>query len=68
MTTGRGGITPQKGTKMNYEDFMSCTKEQLFGILDGVHLEPQEWEAFYKACEDRGIPYIWDEYWKSYGV
>ncbi len=51
-----------------YVDFMNCTKLQLFGILDGVHLEPEEREGFYKACKDRGISDIWDEYWKHNGV
>ena len=46
-----------------YDDFMNCTKEQLFGILDGVYLEPEEWRVFYKACQDRGISNLWDEYY-----
>ena len=51
-----------------YEDFMECTQDQLLGILDGVHLEPEEREAFYKACHDRWISDIWELYYQSYGV
>ncbi len=52
-----------------YDDFMNCSQDQLIGILeDGVHLEPDEWKAFYKACEDRGIHDIWNLYYQSIGV
>ena len=43
-----------------YEDFMECSQAQLIGIIEhGVHLEPEEREAFYRACKDRGISDIW---------
>lgn len=51
-----------------YDDFMGCTEAQLVGIIeDCVHLEPEEREAFYKACNDRGLD-IWEMYYQSNGV
>lgn len=43
-----------------YQDFMECTIDQIYGIMDGVKLSQEERIAFNKACEDRSI--TWDDY------
>lgn len=43
-----------------FDDFMAMTREQIFGIMDGVRLEPEERTQFNRACSIRKI--TWNDY------